>query len=450
MTTALVLDDPDRLREQLAELAELCVQEARSQGASAAEAAVSASTGLSVTVRNGEVETVEHNRDKGLGVTVYFGQHKGSASSSDFSRSALAETVRAAGAIARYTGEDAHAGLADAEHMATAFPDLDLYHPWALDAERAIAIALRAEAAALGHDTRISSSDGASVGSHDNAHAYANSHGFIGHRVSTRHSLSARVIARDAAGMQRDYWYDTARDAADMATPESIGLRAAERTLGRLSPQRIATGDFPVLFAPEIAASLFGHLLGAIGGGAQYRKASFLVEQAGKQIFPGGFRIHEQPHLRRAAGSASFDSEGVATRARDIVSDGVLQGYVLNTYTARRLGLTTTGNAGGVRNLCIEPGTQDQAALLAGMQRGLLVTELMGMGVNTVTGDYSRGAAGYWVEDGELRHPVQEITIAGNLREMFLGIQAVGADVDQRGNIRTGSVLIERMTIAGD
>lgn len=449
MTTGLRLDDPQRLCEQLADLAELCVAEARNKGASGSEVGASASNGLSVTVRLGEVETVEYIRDKALGITVFFGHRKGSASTSDFSHEALRETVAAACSIARHTGEDPCAGLADANLMATHFPDLDLHHPSGLDADAAIEMATRADNAARSRDTRITNSDGASVGSHETAHAYSNSHGFTGTSLSTRHSLSSSVIAQDSAGMQGDYWYDTSRRLSDMMPPEDVGVRAADRAVSRLSARQVPTGTYPVLLSPQMATGFFGHFIGAIRGPNLYRKASFLVDTEGEQIFPSGFRIHEQPHLKCAAGSAAFDGEGVATTARDIIADGVLQGYVLNSYSARRLGRSTTANAGGVRNLTIEPGEHNAAALLKTMDKGLLVTELMGMGVNTVTGDYSRGAGGFWIEDGEARFPVQEITIAGNLRSIFAGISAVGSDVDTRGNIRSGSVLLSPMTVAG-
>ncbi|NKC11560.1 MAG: metalloprotease PmbA [Gammaproteobacteria bacterium] len=443
------MDDPVRLEEQLVDIAELCNREALANGATAAETGVSTSTGLSVTVRMRDVETIEHIRDKSVGVTVYIGRRKGSASSSDFSAAALADTVKAACAIARYTGEDEYAGLADAALMATEFPDLDLHHPWSVDAEDAISIAKEMEATARDADARIVNTEGATLGTHETAHAYANSHGFVGARLSTRHSLSCVVIAQDDAGMQRDYWYDTARCAGDMLAPAEIGRMAAERTVARLSPRRVETGTMPVLFSADIASSLFGHLIGAIRGGALYRKATFLLDRLDTQIFPAGFRIHEQPLLRRGAGSVAYDGEGVATRDRDIVNDGVLKGYVLSSYSARRLGLITTANAGGVHNLTIAPGGRSREQLIRQMHRGLLVTELMGMGVNTVTGDYSRGMGGYWIDGGEIQFPVEEITIAGNLKDMFMNIVAVGSDVDARGNTRTGSVLIDSMTVAG-
>jgi len=442
--------EPGRDLGRLESIVEEALKEARRQGASSAESAIGVTSGLSVTVRMGEVETIEHVRDKGLAVTAYFGHKKGSASTTDFGAEAIRETVRAACNIARYTAEDPCAGLADAEVMAQAVPELDLYHPWQLDPERAIRLALEAEDAARGFDPRITNSEGASVDRYERSQVYGNTHGFVAGFSGTRHGISCAVIARSDAGMQRDHWYTVVRDPDGLEPAGEVGRKAAERTLRRLDARRVPTAGVPVLFAPETAAGLFGHFVSAISGGALYRNASFLVDHLGKQVFPSHVRIHEQPHLPRALGSAPFDNEGVATRARDVVSEGVLQGYVLNSYSARKLGLQTTGNAGGVHNLTVEPGAHDFDELVRLMDRGLVVTELMGMGVNTVTGDYSRGAAGFWVEGGELCFPVEEITIAGNLRDMFMGVREVGRDVDRRGNIRTGSVLIERMTVAGE
>jgi len=422
----------------------------RDAGAEQAEAAVTVSAGLSASVRLGEVETIEHTRDKGLGVTVYLGRRKGSASTSDFSPAALAETVRAAANIAHFASEDPYAGLADPERMATALPDLDLFHPWSLAPQDAIALALAAEDAARGADTRISNSEGATAGRQDGLYVYGNSHGFTGGYASSRQSLSCSVIAGNGAGMQRDYWYSTARRAEDLEAAEAVGRHAAARAVARLESRQIGTRETPVVYAAEVARGLFQHLVSAVRGSSQYRKASFLLEHAGKQVFPQFVRIHEQPHLPRALGSAAFDSEGVATEARDLVSEGVLRGYVLDSYSARRLGLETTGNAGGVHNLTVEPTGGDLDALLEEMGEGLLVTELMGFGINGVTGDYSRGASGFWVQDGRIAHPVEEITVAGNLRDMYMGIQRIGSDVDARGNIRCGSVLIDRMTVAGN
>ncbi|MEQ6340910.1 MAG: metalloprotease PmbA [Gammaproteobacteria bacterium] len=435
---------------QLEDLVRDILAEARAQGASAAEAGVSLETGLSVTARLGEVETIEYNRDKGLGVTVYFGGRKGSSSTSDFTPEAVREAVRAACSIAKYTAEDEYAGLADAALMAREVPDLDLCHPWGISAEQAIELAIECENAARGMDVRITNSEGGSVSSHQGYRVYGNSHGFIGAYPSTRHSLSCAVIGGEGEGMQRDYWFTVARDSAELEAAAEVGRRAAQRTLRRLDARRLPTCQVPVIFAAEIATSLLSHFTSAIRGGALYRKATFLLDHLGKQIFPAHVHIHEQPHLKRALGSTPFDNEGVATQARDIVRDGVLQGYILDSYAARKLGMQTTGNAGGVHNLIIDPGALDLDGLLRRMDKGLLVTELMGMGVNAVTGDYSRGAAGFWVENGEIQYPVEEITIAGNLRDMFMRIVEVGNDVEMRGGTRTGSILIEEMMIAGE
>lgn len=438
---------PDQAR--LEALVREILAEAQVQGASAAEAGVSFDVGLSVTVRLGEVETLEYHRARGLGVTVYFGQRKGSASTSDISPAAVRETVRAACGIARYTAEDACAGLADPERLAREIPDLELDHPWNITAERAIELARECEDTARAADARITNSEGASVATHRSLRVYGNSNGFIGGYPSTRHSISCTVVARQGDRMQRDYWYSVAREPAALESPAAVGRRAAERTVRRLGGRKLATCKAPVLFVPELARGLLGHFVGAIRGASLYRKASFLLDHLGKQVFPSYLRIHEQPHLKRALGSAPFDNEGVATQARDVVRDGRLEGYVLDSYAARRLGMQTTGNAGGVHNLTVEPGALDFPGLLREMGTGLLVTELMGQGVSIVTGDYSRGAAGFWVEDGEIQYPVEEITIAGNLRDMFQQVVAVGNDVDTRGSIRTGSWLVESMTIAG-
>ena len=433
------------------EIAAAALKEARRLGASSAEVAISSSAGLGVNVRMGEVETIEHTRDKALSVSVYIGQTKGSASTTDFSSAAVNECVAAACRIARHTSEDPFAGLADAALMATDFPDLDLYHPWDIGPEAAIEIALEAEAAARNLDTRIVNSEGAGVNRLEGVQVYANSHGFSAGYPSSRHSISCAVIAGDDHGMQRDYWYSLSRDAARLENAADIGRQAAERSLKRLGARRLSTRSVPVLFAAQIASGLLGHFIAAIRGGNLYRKASFLVDALGTSVFPDHVRIHEQPHLPAAVGSSAYDSEGVATRDRDLVLGGVLQGYVLSSYSARKLGMQTTANAGGVRNLTADPspGEAGLDALLASMGSGLYVTELMGMGVNTLTGDYSRGAAGYWVEAGVIQYPVEEITIAGNLRDMFAGIQAIGVDQDIRGNTRTGSVLIDNMTLAG-
>lgn len=426
------------------------LNEARKLGASAAEGGVSVESGLSVNVRLGEIDTLEHNRDKGLGITVYFGKRKGSASTSDFSPRAIRETVQAACDIARYTEEDEYAGLADADRMATEIPDLDLYHPWDINAEQAIELATACESAGLEADSRIGNSEGASVSSHDRLRVYGNSHGFLGHYLSSRHSLSCTLIGQDDKGMQRDYWYTVSRDPAELESVELVGNKAAMRTVARLGARRIGTCQVPVIFQADMARGLLGHLLSAINGSVLYRKASFLVDQLGNQLFPASIHIDERPHMKGGLGSAPFDNEGVTTRARDIVYEGVLQGYVLDSYAARRLGMQTTGNAGGVHNLFINHDEVQFDDLCAHMGTGLIITEVMGQGVNTVTGDYSRGASGFWVENGEIQYPVEEITLASTLQDMFKGIQAIANDVDRRGNVYTGSWLIDEMTIAGE
>lgn len=423
---------------------------ARTQGATSAEASVSADAGLSVTARMGEAETVEFHRDHGLSVTVYRGTRKGSASTSDLSPSSIADAVAAACGIAEFTAEDPCAGLADAALMANHLPDLDLDHPWDLKPEQAIELAIACEDAARGADPRIINSEGASVSSVRGLFVYGNTHGFLGAYPSTRHSISCSVVSGQDDAMQRDYWYSTTRLATALESPQSIGLKAAQRAVSRLGARRIPTGKYPVLFESDVARSLIGHFVSAIRGGALYRKASFLLGELDKPVFPSFVRIHEQPLLPRALGSSSFDQEGVATQTRDLVSDGVLRGYLLGSYAGRKLGLASTGNAGGVHNLQVEPGTQDLQALMTSMGRGLLVTELIGHGINLVTGDYSRGAAGFWVENGQIQHAVEEITIAGNLRDMFRELSALGSDIDLRGNVRCPSILISQLTVAGE
>jgi PmbA protein len=436
-------------QSQLGDLVQDVIARARARGAEQVEVAASTDIGLSVTVRLGETETLEYNRDRGLGLTVYIGHRKGSASTTDFAAESIQATVEAACDVARYTSEDACAGLADAGRMATVIPDLDLYHPWEIDAGQAIELARECESAALGVDARLVNSEGATVSSYSGIRVSGNSHGFLGGYHSSRHTISCAVIGRQDQEMQRDHWYISARDHADLDTPAEVGRRAGERTVRRLGTRRLGTRQAPVIFEADVARGLFGNFVGAVKGDNLYRRSSFLVDHLGRRIFPDFLRIHEQPWLKKALGSAPYDNEGVATAARDLVTDGILQGYVLDSYSACKLGLETTGNAGGVHNLTIDPGDRDLAGLLQMMDTGLLVTELIGFGVNILTGDYSRGVAGFWVEGGELRYPVDEITVAGNLRDMFAGIAAVGNDVDRRGNIRTGSVLIERMTIAG-
>jgi len=439
----------DRSRDRLGDVTQLALDEARRQGASGADASASVSQGLAVTVRMGEVETLEHTRDKGLSVTVYFGQRTGSASTTDLTPAAVRDTVRAACTIARYTAEDPCAGLPDAERLAREFPDLALLHPWQPSVDQAIDIARNCEAAALAVDKRITNSEGATLSTHEGMEVYANTLGFIGTLAGTRHSLSAAVIAQDANGMQRDYWFTVSRKPDALEGAESVGRRAAQRALKRLSSRKLATRKAPVVYDAPVAAGVLSHFVNAVRGEALYRNASFLVGSLGKSVFAPHVHLYEQPHLPGALGSTPFDNEGVATAKRDLVRDGVVQGYVLDSYSARKLKMQTTGNAGGVHNLTIDVGPHDFAGLLKQMGTGLFVTELIGFGVNTITGDYSRGAAGFWVENGEIAYPVEEITIAGNLRDMFRGIVAVGNDVDVRGNVRTGSILIDQLTIAG-
>jgi PmbA protein len=449
---AVTTSAPARLTQaDLETIIDHALREARSRGATQAEAAVSQDTGLSVGVRLGEVETLEHQRDRSMGITVYFDKRKGSAGTADFSPDAVRETVAKACSIARFTAEDACAGLADADLMASSPPDLDLSHPWNLSADHAIELAKTCEAAALAFDSRINNSEGASVSSHRGLHVYGNTHGFIGGYPTTSHTLSCVVLAGTGDDMQRDYWYSSSRDYHELQEPEVIGRESARRTIARLEPRKLATQRGPILFVPELARGLVGHFLAAIRGSSQYRQSSFLLNSVGQQIFPKNFRISERPHILKATGSAPFDDEGVATHDRELVADGVLTGYILSSYSARKLGLKTTGNAGGAHNLLVEPNLAGgAAAMLERLGTGLMVTELMGQGVNTVTGDYSRGAAGFWVEHGKIQYPVAEITIAGNLRDMYKGLAAVGDDVDVRGGTRVGSILLQEMTIAGE
>ena len=436
--------------ERLADVATDVLARCRAAGASQAEVGIDDDRGINVNVRMGEVETIEHTRDRGLSLTVYFGRRKGSASTADLAPASIAATIEYACAIARHTEEDPCAGLADPARMATVFPDLDLWHPWALSPAHAIDLGIACEAAGRAVDPRIGNSDGAGVSSGESLSVYANSHGFVGRERATHHSVSCALIAEDDAGMQRDYWYSSARSAGDLEDAEAVGRRAAERTLRRLGARKLSTRECPVVFAPELARGIIGHLVGAASGGALYRRASFLLDAAGTQLFPDWFSIREEPHLPRGLGSCAFDAEGVATLPNDLVRGGILQRYILGSYSARKLGLSSTGNAGGVHNLRVAPNAGSLDAILRDMGTGLLVTELMGQGVNTVTGDYSRGAAGFWIEGGEPAFPVEEITIAGNLRRMFAGIAAVGDEVDRRSHILTGPILVDRMTVAGE
>ena len=436
---------PDQLREIAADVLKF----ARNGGATACEADVSEGFGQSATVRKGEVETVEYNRDKGMGVTVYVGQQRGHASTSDLSKTALKATVAAAVSIARFTAPDPCAGLADAESMAKDCPDLDLHHPWPLSVEDAITAARRCEDAAFAVSPKITNSEGASVSTQESHFISANSAGFVGGYASSRHSVSCSVIAGTGDAMQREYWYDSRRDAADLMDAEAIGRRAAERALARLGARQIKTCEVPVLFEAPLAVALVGNFVHAVSGGALYRKSSFLLDSLGQQIFSDIVNVSERPLIPKGFGSSPFDADGVAPHDREVVVDGVLQGYFLSTYSARKLGLQTTGNAGGSHNLIVGAGDMDFAALVRHMDRGLVVTDLLGQGVNYVTGDYSRGAAGFWVENGKIKHAVEEITIAGNLRDMFRRIVAIGNDALPRGAKHCGSVLIERMKVAG-
>lgn len=451
---ATVIESPNALPQaeldRLAAIAEDVIARCKGRGADQVEVGVSVDAGLAVNVRLGEVETVEHTRDRGLSLTVYAGQRKGSASTADLDERSIAITIEQALAIARHTEADPAAGLADPERLATVFPDLDLWHPAAPDANAAIELALRCEAAALEYDARIRNSEGASVSCGRSYGIYANSHGFVGRDQGTRYSLSCSVLAGEDDAMERDYHYDSARAFADLANAEAIGREAARRTLKRLGARSLSTRKAPVILSAEMARGFFGHLTGALSGGAQYRKASFLLDACGQPVFPHWVQITEQPLLKRGPGSAAYDDEGVAACTDALVVDGVIQRYVLGSYSARKLGLPTTGNAGGVHNLTVAPNAGTLDELFADMGTGLYVTELLGQGVSIITGDYSRGAAGYWIENGRIAYPVHEITIAGNLREMYAGMIAVGREIDARGNVRTGPVRLAELTVAGD
>ncbi len=443
--------DVSEMAKPLQQVVEMALDDAVKRcGASSAEVDASLSQGSSLTVRLGEIETVEHNRDKSLSLTDFFGEKTGSASTSDMSAEAIKDTVDAACSIAKLTAEDDCGGLADAEKMATEILDLDLWYPWNPDADTARDLAMECEEIARQTSDAISNSEGATVSSHEGVGIYANTHGFSGARYGTRHSLSCSVIASDGEAMERDYWYSVARDRAELQTAAEVGRIAGQRTLDRLGSRKIATCQAPVIYEAQVASSLLSHLISGISGGALYRKSSFLLDHKGKKIFPEHINISEQPHILKAMGSAAFDNEGVATRQRPIIKDGVLMDYVLGSYSARKLGLQTTGNAGGVHNLIIEHGDSDLPALMKKMGTGLLVTELIGFGINNTTGDYSRGAAGFWIDNGEIQYPVSEITVAGNLLDMFQSFVEVGNDLDKRGNTITGSILVEKMTVAGE
>ncbi|MCY3804209.1 MAG: metalloprotease PmbA [Gammaproteobacteria bacterium] len=435
-------------KDRLEQLVQFCLDEARQLGAESAEASIDIEHGLSVTARLGEVETLENHNTRGLGVTVYVDHRKGTASTTDFDLAAVRDAVTSARNIAKFTEQDECAGLADPDQIVTEVADLGLDRPWPLNPDEAVEIAIECEDKAR-EPEQVSNSEGASVDTWRSTHIYGNSHGFIGRYVSTRHSLSCAVIAEQDGGMQRDYWYTTSRDPAGLQSATEVGKKAAQRTVSRLGARKIATQTTPVIFEAGMARSLLSHFVSAISGSALYRKASFLLDHLNKKVFSDLVTLVEDPHIRGGLASSAFDLEGVATRPRTLVADGVLQGYVLNSYSARKLGMQTTGNAGGIHNLTLKPGEQTLDDLMSGMQRGFLVTELIGHGVNGVTGDYSRGAMGYWIENGEIQHPVEEVTVAGNLKEIFQRIVAIGNDTDARGRIITPSVLIDEMTVAG-
>ena len=439
--------DAEQLR-QAQDAAAWVLEEARRQGLDGAEVNVSLSQGFSVNVRQGEVETVEFHRDRGVSLTVFQGKRKGHASSSDDSRDSLRDTLQAAAAIARYTEEDPHAGLAPADMLARDIPDLDLYHPWQMDTQTAIEEALRCEKVARA-DSRIVNSEGASISSGASLRVFATSEGFLHGYQGTHHSRVCSVVAEDEQGMQRDYWYDSGRRGERLASAEAIGEKARERALARLGATIPETGQQPIIFAPEVASGLLGHLVSAISGGALYRRSSFLQDSLGKPVLPDGYHLHENPHLAAGNASAPFDGDGLPTRKQAFVEDGVLKQYALGLYAGRRLGMSPTGNGGGVRNLRITDSGESLAELMARVPKGILVTEVMGQGVNMVTGDYSRGASGFWFENGVIQGPLQEFTIAGHLGEMLRGIQGSGTDVDYRGNIACGSLLLSPMQVAG-
>ncbi len=438
-------------QERFQQLISDILKQAKQQGASSAEAVVNASQGLSVEIRKQTLETIEHTTDQGISLTVYFGQKKGSASTTDLSPQAIQESIQAACAIAKYTSEDPDAGLADAQLMATDYPDLDLYYPWDITTEDAIELALKCEKAALDADPKITNSDGANLNHSQGLFVYGNSHGFVGGYPSSRQSLSCAVIAEENQQMQRDYGYSTARHYHHLLSPEEIGLKAANKTLARLNARSLKTQNAPVIFHTNIASSLLRSLTGAINGGSIYRKSSFLLDQLGKPIFPEWINISEEPLKIGGLASAPFDNEGVATKNSSLIENGILTRYILSSYSARKLKMQTTANAGGVRNLKIQPSQKglSQQDLIKQMDRGLLVTELMGHGVNLVTGDYSRGATGFWIENGEIQYPVEEITIAGNLNTLFSQVVAIADDFEGQSSVNTGSWLIESMAIAG-
>ena len=446
VTEPSIWQDIEEVKHAVAEV----LAHAKQLGASSAEASMSRTKGLSVETRHGEVETVEFNQDGGLGISLYFGQRKGSASTADLSHEALRRTVEAAADIARYTSEDPHTGIAEASWLEMAPADLDLYYPDSIGTDEAIRLCAGAEEAAFATDPRITNSEGASFSSHTGLKVYGNCHGQLVGYPSSRHSFSCVVIGEDGDDMQRDYSFSVARQYSQLLDPKQIGREAALETVARLNARQIATQKVPVIFRADIASSLFGHLVSAISGGSIYRKSSFLMDKVGKQIMAQGITVQEQPHILRGLASSPFDGEGVKTRDLTVIDQGVLSTYLTTSYSARKLGMASTGHAGGIHNWLVSHGDENLQQLCRTMGKGLLVTELMGQGVNTVTGDYSRGAAGFWVEHGEIQFPVAEVTIAGNLADMFMQMVAVANDVDRRGGVLTGSVLISQMQVAGN
>ena len=437
-------------QEDIRSIIDNVLSRSRELGADSAEADISTGGGLSVTVRMGQVETIEHQRDKGLGITVYMGGRKGSASTTDFSAKAVEASVNAACTIAGKTSEDNCAGLIDPEFLATEVPDLDLCHSWDISPKAAIELAIECETAARQTDQRLTNSDGTLVSTYTGSHLYGNTHGFIGGWDWSSHNIDCTVIAEENGKMQRGGWHTRARDQRDLDNVEAVGKEAARRTLSRLNARKLSTRSAPVIFEAPVARGLFSAFINAISGGALYRRASFLLDKLGERVFAPQVQIEEQPHLPKELGSAPFDNDGMATRRKHLVRDGILESYVLSAYSARKLGLSPTGNAGGVHNLVVQGSDQSLKALIRQMDTGLLITDMIGFGVNQVTGDYSRGASGFWIERGELQYPVEEITVAANLTDIFQHIVSIGNDVDNRGNIKTGSVLIENMTIAGE
>ena len=437
-------------RDELIRIIDSVLDQSKQLGADAAEADIGAGAGLSANVRKGAIDKMEYERDKGLNITLYLNGQKGNASTSDFSDSALKKTVEAAYGIAQHASRDECAGLADPELMAKNVPDLDLYHPWSITPETAIEMAIECEQHAFEQDKRITNSDGTAVNTYSGISLYGNSNGFIDGWNWSCHTIDCTVIAEDSDGMQRDGWYSKTRDHKDLQNINEISQEAVRRTLARLGAKKLSTRQVPVIFEAPVASGLFSAFITAISGGSLYRRASFLLDKKGEQVFAKHITIKEQPHMKKALGSAPFDNDGVSTKERAIVSNGVLQDYVLSGYSARKLGLQTTGNAGGVHNLVVTPGQHNLQSMLKEMDTGLLITDMIGFGVNQVTGDYSRGASGFWVENGELAYPVEEITVAGNLIEMYKNITAIGNDIDPRGNVLTGSVMIDAMTVAGE